>query len=130
MDGDDRLQAGGLVLSDDHTLVAVETHPRVGAGGICHEVTVGQDMARIFFVVQEEKRVSVFIGKKFCLPLRAYGGKVRIGANCSACNPRQRWERRCRDVIQTLINSSPLRKWQHSFESIQRPSRVGPRPGN
>jgi len=23
---------------------------------------------------------------------------------------RQRWERRCRDVIQTLINSSPLRK--------------------
>lgn len=89
MDSDDRLQAGELVLSDDHTLVAVETHPRVGAGGICHEVTVGQDTARTFSVIQEEKRVSVFIGKKFCLPLRAYGGMVRIGANCSACNPWQ-----------------------------------------
>ncbi len=68
MESDDRLQAGGLILSDDHTLVAVETHPGVGAGGICHGVTVGQDMALTFSVIQEEKRGSVFIGRKFaCL---------------------------------------------------------------
>jgi len=90
VDGDDCLQAGGLVLSDDHTLVAVETHPRVGAGGIRHEVTVGQVTGRSFPFLQEEKWASVFIGRKFCLPLRAYGGKVRIGANCSAFNPWQR----------------------------------------
>jgi len=89
VDGDDRLQAGGLVLSDDYTLVAVETHPRIWGGGIRHEVTVGQVTGRSFPFLQEEKRVSVFIGKKFCLPLRAYGGMVRIGANCSACNPWQ-----------------------------------------
>lgn len=56
MESDDRLQAGGLILSDDHTLVAVETHPRVGAGGIRHGVTVGPDVARTFSVIQEEKR--------------------------------------------------------------------------
>ena len=90
MDGNDRLQAGGLVLSDDHTLVAVETHPRIWGGGIRHEVTVGQVTGRSFPLLQEEKWASVFIGRKFCLPLRAYGGKVRIGANCSAFNPWQR----------------------------------------
>ena len=89
MDGDDCFQAGGLVLSDDHTLVAVETNPRVGAGGIRHEVTVGQDTGRSFPAIQEKKWASVFIGRKFCLPLRAYGGMVRIGANYSACNPWQ-----------------------------------------
>ena len=51
MDSDDCLQAGGLVLRDDHTIVAGETPPRVGAGGICHEVTVGQDMARSFSLI-------------------------------------------------------------------------------
>ncbi len=68
MESDDCLQAGGLVLSDDHTLVAVETHPRVGAGGICHEVTVGQDMARSFFVIGRKNEYQYLLGGNFaCL---------------------------------------------------------------
>ena len=68
MESDDRLQAGGLVLSDDHTLVAIETHPRVGAGGICHEVTVGQDMARSFFVIGRKNEYQYLLGGNFaCL---------------------------------------------------------------
>ena len=68
MDSDDRLQAGGLVLGDDHTLVAIETHPRVGANGICHGVTVGQEMARTFSVIQEEKEYQYSLSANFaCL---------------------------------------------------------------
>ena len=68
MESDDRLQAGGLVLSDDHTLVAVETHPRVGAGGICHGVTVGQDMARTFSFFRRKNRYQYSLAGNFaCL---------------------------------------------------------------
>ena len=68
MESDDCLQAGGLVLSDDHTLVAVETHPRVGAREIRHEVTVGQDMARSFFVIGRKNEYQYLLGGNFaCL---------------------------------------------------------------
>ena len=68
MDSDDCLQAGGLVLRDDHTFVAVETHPRVGAGGICHEVTVGQDMARSFSVFWRKNEYQYSLAANFaCL---------------------------------------------------------------
>jgi len=68
VESDDRLQAGGLVLSDDHTFVPVETHPRVGARGICHEVTVGQDMARSFSVIWRKNEYQYSLAGNFaCL---------------------------------------------------------------
>ena len=68
VDSDDRLQAGGLILSDDHTLVSVETHPGVEAGGICHEVTVGQDTARSFSVIWRKNEYLYSLAGNFaCL---------------------------------------------------------------
>ena len=68
MESDDRLQAGELSLSDDHTLVAVETNPRVEAGGICHEVTVGQDTARSFSVIWRKNEYLYSLAGNFaCL---------------------------------------------------------------